>query len=216
MHDKSVNTYLVFAGTMVAVAAASFFSQPWGLLLSMICVVALALETLILRLTHREVLKRRIHLHSWWDAVLTPLIALCAVASAALCAYDATHAGFSQLPFWCFFLGIIILMSALLIFVQSLKSYAPHAAEKYGEDAPKGGERGPYEVIRHPIMLSVLLGGLSIPLIMTSGIGFIPAGVMLVAIVAKVAAEDDWRFNTYEWFYDYTKEVPYRLIPFIW
>jgi protein-S-isoprenylcysteine O-methyltransferase Ste14 len=77
-------------------------------------------------------------------------------------------------------------------------------------------ERGPYDVVRHPVMLSVLLAGISIPLFMGSGIGFIPVGVMLAAVIARVAAEDDWRFNNYEWFYDYTKEVSYRLIPFIW
>jgi protein-S-isoprenylcysteine O-methyltransferase Ste14 len=216
MPVKSVNAYLVFALTMIAVAAALFFTQPWGLLLSMICVVALALETLVLRLTRREILRRRIHLHAWWDAVLMPLIAFCIIASAALCVYDASFARISLLPFWFFFLGIVMLMSAFLIFMQSVRSHAPHAAEKYGEDAPEGERTGPYEIVRHPVMLSVMLAGISIPLILTSGIGFIPVGVMLAAIVARVAAEDNWRFNTYKWFYDYTKEVPYRLIPFIW
>jgi protein-S-isoprenylcysteine O-methyltransferase Ste14 len=216
MPEKSISAYLLFAVTMVAVAAASLFTRPWGLLLCLTNLSALVLETLMLRFSRREILRRRIPLSAWWDMFMTPLIALCAIAAAVLSAYDTAYAQVSVLPYWCFLLGLIVLMTAYFIFAQSMRAYAPHAVEKYGEAGPQGGERGPYEVVRHPVMLSVILGGISIPLFMGSGIGFIPVGVMLAALIARVAAEDDWRFNNYDWYYDYTKEVSYRLIPFIW
>jgi protein-S-isoprenylcysteine O-methyltransferase Ste14 len=216
MPEKSVPIYLIFAVTMVTVAVASLFVQTWGLLLCLANGMALLLTTLMLGVTRREVLRRTIKLDTWRNALLVPLIALSAVAAAVLSAFDASYARVLLLPYWCILTGIILWMIAIFIFMQSMRAYAPHSMEQYGEAEPEGSERGPYAVVRHPVMLSVMLGGISIPLFMGSGMGFIPIGVMLAALIIRVASEDNWRFNNYEWFYDYTAEVSYRLIPFIW
>jgi protein-S-isoprenylcysteine O-methyltransferase Ste14 len=216
MERKGINAYLLFAATMVAVSLAALFIQLWGLMLCIMNLLVLVVETLVLRFSRPEMLKRKIPMGSWWERFMTPLIALCAVAAAALSAYDAVYAHVSVLPLWCLVIGLVLLMSAYTVLAQTLKSNAPHAAEKYYETPVNDADRGPYDVIRHPVMLAVLLAGASIPLLMGSGIGFIPVGVMSVAIIVRLAAEDNWRFNNYEWFYDYTKEVSYRLIPFIW
>lgn len=216
MEHSGFNAYLVFVLTVAAVSIAALFIWPLGLMICLMNVLACAVETLVLRFSRPAALSRRIPPDLWWDRFLTPAIALLAAAAAALCAYDNLAMKITLLPFWCFILGIVLLMSAYVILAQSLKSNAPHAAEKYGEAAAEGADRGPYDVVRHPVMLAVLLGGLSIPLLLGSGIGFIPAGLLAAAVVARVALEDDYRFNNYEWYYDYTKEVSYRLIPFIW
>lgn len=217
MSERKMNIFLLFAITLVLSAAATLFSWPGGLLFCIINIIAFGMEALVLRFTKPEVLKRGLPLEHWWDRIFPPVIALCAVASAVLSVYDVAVAHFSVLySFWTMAAGLILMMSAYLIVIQSLRAQAPHAEEKYGETAADGADRGPYDVVRHPVMLAVLLGGLSIPLFLGSGIGFIPIGILLVAVIVRVAAEDDWRFNNYEWFYDYTKEVSYRLIPFIW
>jgi protein-S-isoprenylcysteine O-methyltransferase Ste14 len=217
MERRGINAYFYFAAAMVTVAAATLFVPwPWGLMMCLMMVFIFVVESLILRFSQPEVLRRRLSPDNWWDKALPPLTVLFAAASAALSAYDIGIARISMLPVWCILLGIALVLSAFVVLAQALKSQAPHAVEKYGEKPAEGMERGPYEVVRHPVMLSVLLGGLSIPLLMGSGIGFAPVGLMIAAVVARVAAEDDWRFNNYEWYYDYTKEVSYRLIPFIW
>lgn len=216
MAEKGVNACLVFAVTLAAVSAASLFIWPLGLMLCLMNVFAFGVEMLILRFTRPVILKRKIPLDKWWDKFLTPLVALAAIASAVLSVYDVISMRITVLPAWCFFLGVVLLLSAYVILAQSLKSNAPHGREKYGEEPAEGGERGPYDVIRHPVMLAVLLGGIAMPLVIGSGIGFAPVGLLLAALIIRVAVEDDWRFNNYEWFYDYTKEVSYRLIPFIW
>jgi protein-S-isoprenylcysteine O-methyltransferase Ste14 len=216
MPGKGLNAFLVFAVTLVAVSVAALFLWPWGLLLCLMSVVALIAEVLILKFTRPEILKRKIPSENWWDRILPPLIALSAIAAAGLSIYDVLSANVSRLPAWTFLPGLVLLMSCYIILTQALRAHAPHGEEKYGEKEPEDKERGPYDVIRHPVMLAVILGGISIPLFIGSGIGFIPVGVLIVSVIARVAAEDDWRFNNYEWFYDYTKEVSYRLIPFIW
>lgn len=216
MERKGINAYALFAAALALVSLAVLLERTFaGLLMCLTNVFVLVAETLILRFTRPAVLRRKLSSEHWWDKVLPPVIALCAVASAALSLYDTAVIKVSLLPAWCFLPGIVLMLCAYIIIAQAVKADAPHAAERYGEAAPEKPERGPYEVVRHPVMLSVVLGGLSVPLFMGSGIGFIPAGVLLVIAVLRTALEDDWRFNHYEWYYDYTKEVSYRLIPFI-
>jgi protein-S-isoprenylcysteine O-methyltransferase Ste14 len=216
MMEKGINAYLVFAIATIASVVAALFAWPYGLYLVVMNTGALVAETIIFKFTRPEIFKRRISMENWWDRLMTPLIAIAAVASVAFSAYDYAVVRVSLLPGFTFLVGLVILMGAYLVVTQSLRANAPHAEEKYGEEAVEDHERGPYEVVRHPMMLSVLLGGIAMPLILGSGIGFIPVAVMVIAIVVRVAAEDEWRFNNYEWYYDYTKEVSYRLIPFIW
>lgn len=217
MAAKGINAVIVFGATLAVVSAVALFFWPFGLLLAIMNIGALAAEWLVLRFSRPEILKRRIPMENWWDKLMVPLIALLAVATAVLSVLDVLAFKLSILPPWTFMLGIALLMAAYLIFTQAMRSRPPHAADKYGEPPePEKKDRGPYEVVRHPVMLAVLLAGISVPLFIGSGIGFAPMGLLAVAVVARVAAEDDWRFNNYEWFYDYTKEVSYRLIPFIW
>jgi protein-S-isoprenylcysteine O-methyltransferase Ste14 len=217
MAAKGINAFIVFGATLVVVSAVTLIFWPFGLLLGIMNVGALAAEWLILRFSRPEMLKRRIPMEHWWDKLMVPLIALLIIATAVLSVLDVLVFKLSVLPSWTFLLGIALLMAGYLIFTQAMRAHSPHAAEKYGEaPEPPKKDRGPYEVVRHPVMLAVLLAGISVPLFIGSGIGFAPVGLLIVAIVARVAAEDDWRFNNYEWFYDYTKEVSYRLIPFIW
>jgi protein-S-isoprenylcysteine O-methyltransferase Ste14 len=217
MKRKGINAYALFAATLALIALAALLTFTfWGVMMCLMIAFVLVAQTLILRFTRPSALKRTVSADHWQDRFLPPFIALCAVASAVLSLYDTAVVKVSIMPFWCILPGIVLLLVAYIIFAQAVKADAPHAAEKYGEAAPVKPERGPYDVVRYPVMLSVMLGGISIPLFMGSGIGFIPAGFLLAAAIALTAFEDEWRFNNYEWYYDYTKEVSYRLIPFIW
>jgi protein-S-isoprenylcysteine O-methyltransferase Ste14 len=216
MADKGVNAVLLFAAVLVVVSAAALFLWPMGLLFLLINLLSAGMETLVLKFTRPVVLRRKIALENWWDRVLIPVIALLALAVVALSVYDVASAKISILPGWTFLLGIVVLTSAHLTLIQSVKAQPPHAMDKYGEAMDVKADRGPYDIVRHPAMLAVILGALAIPLIIGSGIGFVPAGLLLIAVVARVAMEDDWRFNNYDWYYDYTKEVSFRLVPFIW
>lgn len=217
MTERRMAIYPLFAIAVAAVAVASLFLWIGGLMFFLIVAVAFVAETLVLRFTRREALRRSLPMEHWWEGLLLPLMVFLTAVSAALSVYDVLvlHVSVMQ-SFLTMMAGVILLMSGMLVAIQSLRAQPPHGLEKYGEEPREGMERGPYEVVRHPMMLAILLAGLSIPLFMGSAIGFIPAGLFAVAVIVRTAAEDDWRFNNYEWYYDYTKEVSYKLIPFIW
>ncbi|MCK5128889.1 MAG: hypothetical protein KAQ68_03475, partial [Clostridiales bacterium] len=92
--------------------------------------------------------------------------------------------------------------------------------EEYEEEIKKEKERafglGPYHVVRHPINLASCLIALSLPLILGSVWAFIPAGIVIILTIVHAVISENHRFNKYEWYYEYTKEVPYMMIPVIW
>lgn len=215
--EKRMAIYPLYVIGVAGVTASAAFMGLDGLLFVLLLLVAFVMESLVLRYSKPAVLKRSLPLVHWWERLLPPLMVVFAVATAVVSVLDILVWKVSVIfSFLTMMGGAVLLMSAVLITIQSLRAQSPHGEEKYGEVPKEGSERGPYEVVRHPMMLSVMLGGLSIPLFLGSGIGFISAALLAATVVARTAAEDEWRFNNYDWFYDYTKEVSYRLIPFIW
>ncbi len=220
--NNGIPVWLVFVVGMGVVCAAvplgagTLTGWPWGLYFVLINAVAVATQLVVLAFTRPHLLRRRVNGGHWWQRVLIPLMVLGAASSAFVSACDTMRWKVSSLPGWTFLLAVAFLIAAYLINAQALQAKPPHGADSYGEQAGTLHERGPYEAVRHPVMLSVLLGSLSIPLFLGSGVGFAPLAVTLLALVLYVNAEDNWRFEEYEWFFDYTIEVPYRLFPFLW
>ncbi len=117
-------------------------------------------------------------------------------------------------------IGVVLLFSGNYIMLAALASYPLHLKEEYEEEIKKEKERafglGPYHVVRHPINLASCLIALSLPLILGSVWAFIPAGIVIILTIVHAVISENHRFNKYEWYYEYTKEVPYMMIPVIW
>jgi protein-S-isoprenylcysteine O-methyltransferase Ste14 len=75
---------------------------------------------------------------------------------------------------------------------------------------------GPYDVVRHPINLAGILLAFAVPLILGSAFAFIASGVASIFIIIHAVTVENYRFENYTWYYDYTKKVPYMVIPVIW
>lgn len=220
--QRGIPVYLVFivaiallCGATIA-GAGTLVAWPWGFYFVLINVVAVVTQMIVAAFSRPQLLRRRLTGEHWWQNAMVPLMALGAAGSAFVSAADVRRWQISPLPAWTLLLSVILLISAYLINAQSLQAKPPHGEDRYGEESGTEAQRGPYEAVRHPIMLSVLLASLAIPLFLGSGIGFAPLAVTILGLVLYVNAEDNWRFEEYEWFFDYTNEVPYRLIPFLW
>ncbi|WP_346848455.1 methyltransferase [uncultured Clostridium sp.] len=77
-------------------------------------------------------------------------------------------------------------------------------------------KEGPYSIVRHPTYLSILIWCMSISLIFPSKYVILIAVVIGVIIVIRTYLEDNMLKIGLEGYMDYTREVRYRLIPFIW
>ncbi|NFV11706.1 DUF1295 domain-containing protein [Clostridium sporogenes] len=77
-------------------------------------------------------------------------------------------------------------------------------------------KEGPYSIIRHPTYLAILIWCVSISLIFPSKHVILIAVVIGVVIVIRTYLEDKMLKKGLDGYMDYTKEVRYCLVPFIW
>lgn len=120
-----------------------------------------------------------------------------------------------QMPQGLTYIGYGLILVAHFLAQSTLNAKAPHGKDRYSEEL-EGKEGGPYDIIRHPMALVIACIVLSIPFLFCVTYAFIPAGLAVVACLIWVGKKDQWRFVNYDWYYDYTKRVSYRFLPFIW
>jgi Putative protein-S-isoprenylcysteine methyltransferase len=77
-------------------------------------------------------------------------------------------------------------------------------------------KEGPYKIVRHPGYMSILLGITGVPLMIGSLYAFICSAAVIVIIVIRTALEDKMLQRELRGYSDYSRQVKYRLILFIW
>lgn len=213
--NKKLNIAFVALITIALIAIASLIIlglSSFGLILLLVVLIVGAGEYAILYFLKRNVLYRRQNVFAISSVILIGVTFIVAVVDIKV--------GANTLPLWTPVLGILLFFSGNYLLVTSLFSIPRHGKIEYNEDEKPEknmlSEHGPYDVIRHPINLAGVLLVLSIPLMLGSPFAFIPASVTLIMIVIQAVTIENYRFEHYEWYYDYTKRVPYMMIPAIW
>lgn len=75
---------------------------------------------------------------------------------------------------------------------------------------------GPYRKIRHPIYLAAVVIFLATPAALGSLGGFVPAGLLAAAVIARTWLEDRLLLSRLPGYAGYAARAPYRLLPGIW
>jgi len=75
---------------------------------------------------------------------------------------------------------------------------------------------GPYQFVRHPGYVGMILIYLGAPIMLGSWWALIPGGLNGVAFIVRTALEDRTLQNELSGYSDYAGRVPYRLLPGVW
>ena len=75
---------------------------------------------------------------------------------------------------------------------------------------------GPYQYIRHPMYLGIIILFLCIGPALGSFLALIPGGLIVILFIIRTAKEDQMLQDELEGYSDYTNQVRFRLIPGIW
>jgi len=75
---------------------------------------------------------------------------------------------------------------------------------------------GPYQHVRHPGYVGIIMTLLATPLMLGSRWALIPAGTAAALFVVRTALEDKILQNELEGYSEYASQVRYRLLPGIW
>ena len=205
-------TVIITAGVSaivgLVVSMFSYFS-----LLAFITVVLFTIgELAIIYFMRRYVLHRKQNIFAIISIALIGVIYISALIDLNFGSY--------ALPAWCSWLGIILFFSGDYLLITSLTAIPRHAKEEYAEKVEPEEHaisiHGPYDVVRHPINLAGILLAFAIPLMLGSALAFIASGIASIFIIIHAVTVENYRFENYTWYYDYTKKVPYMVFPVIW
>ena len=203
---------VITAGVACIAALIVLGFSSMGLMVALIIAMFSGGEYAAIYFLRRNVIARKQNIFA---IVSIALIGVTAIISLI----DLRYGSYS-LPAWCTVLGLLFLVTGNYILVTALVAAPRHGREEYGEDENPDKSalsvHGPYDVVRHPINLAAILMVFSLPLILSSAFGFIGAVAATAAVIVHAITIENYRFEHYTWYYDYTKKVPYMVFPVIW
>jgi protein-S-isoprenylcysteine O-methyltransferase Ste14 len=154
-------------------------------------------------------------LKSWDKAILISSLPV-SIALISIPGLDAVRYQWSYIP-WLFslfgFSGFVL--SLVIVFlVMKENTYLSHFVEI--QEGHKVITTGPYQYIRHPMYLAIILYSLCFPLALRSLYGLLPGGMLVLLIIIRTALEDRTLHNELQGYKEYATRVRFRLIPGIW
>ncbi len=208
--NVAIMTGITIAVTIVTLLAISGFST-FSLFLTLVVFLFALGEFALLFFIRRVVLYRKQNIFALISIAFLGLVAVVAIA-------DLGYGDYT-LPSLSSWLGLILFLSGNYLLMMSLIAVPRHCKEEYEEEEPEKhmiSMHGPYEVVRHPVNLAGILIAFSIPLALGSAWALIASASASAFIIVHAVIIENYRFENYKWYYEYTKEVPFMLIPVIW
>jgi protein-S-isoprenylcysteine O-methyltransferase Ste14 len=131
---------------------------------------------------------------------------------------DAVRYRWSSVPLVIAVLGFVgVVVSLLLIFwVIRVNTYLSRFVGVQRERGQKVITSGPYQYVRHPMYVGVIILLYSIPVALGSLWTLIPASVLSFLFVIRTHFEDKTLHEELEGYQSYSTKVKYRLLPGIW
>jgi protein-S-isoprenylcysteine O-methyltransferase Ste14 len=174
---------------------------------------------MVLKALKPQVFKRRWGTDPYergYELVLMMIAAVLSVVISTVSAVDYFRLHIGYLGGWWPLVGMVLISIGATMFQQTLMAYAPHDRSRYGELPTGSTGKGPYGQIRHPLPGLLLITMLGVPLLLSSWLGLIGWGLLLVVMIVYVSMEDRWRLMHYEWYYEYSTQATKKMIPMIW
>jgi protein-S-isoprenylcysteine O-methyltransferase Ste14 len=210
---------LALLGLLVFLPAGTFnYWQAWVFIA--VFTLATTAPTIYLARTNPEALQRRMKGGPAAEArPIQKIVVFCGFsglfAMTVLSAFDHRY-GWSAVPAAVCLIGDVLLAAGLcltmLVVVQN--SYA--AATVRVEAGQKLASRGLYKLVRHPMYAAtvVLMSGIPLALGSYWGLLFVIPGVVVLAV--RILDEEALLTQELGGYREYTQQVRYRLLPYVW
>jgi len=202
-------------------------SRRWGWweawAYALINILTFAVSRALAARAHPDLIRERAHTGEHqdtksWDKLLSPLVGLGSGVISLVAGVDAL--GGSSAAF-----AAALKVAALLVIVAgyALASWALIENRFFSGTVRIQKERGhhvistgPYARVRHPGYAGALWAFLATPVLLDSWWAFVPAAVIVAAVVLRTHLEDRTLQEELEGYREYAQRVRYRLIPGVW
>ena len=153
-----------------------------------------------------------------WDKVVANINVLLFFSIFVIAGLDAVRFGWSHISWTVKGIAIFVLLVGFGITIWAMTAN-PFLSAIVRIQTDRGHHvvmSGPYQYVRHPMYVGVLLLQISAPFILGSLWALIPAGLDVLLFIIRTALEDKTLQAELQGYREYTQMVKYRLIPGIW
>jgi protein-S-isoprenylcysteine O-methyltransferase Ste14 len=213
---------IIFFLALIFVPAGTFkWIEAWiFLLLYFLCMAALVIW---LKKNDPELLKERMAAKKkknvkGWDRAIMFAYTLLILVLIVLAGLDAVRFRWSQVPLEIKVLGFIGFIPVLILVSWTMKenTYLSEMVRIQEERGHQVCTTGPYQYVRHPMYVGVIIFLFCFPLALGSLYALIPAFVTVILFFIRTALEDKTLHNELPGYKEYAEKVRYRLIPGVW
>ncbi|HOT93548.1 MAG TPA: isoprenylcysteine carboxylmethyltransferase family protein [Anaerolineae bacterium] len=153
-----------------------------------------------------------------WDRTVVLAVLAATYVMYALAALDVGRLHLSTLPVPLTVVGILtyIVASALN---QWAMLHNPHFEREVRIQTDRNHAvmtSGPYRYVRHPGYLGSVVGLVSFPLIVGSGIALLGSVLCIAGMIVRIYLEDRTLRQELAGYAEYAQTVRYRLLPYVW
>lgn len=153
-----------------------------------------------------------------WDRAIMFAYTLLVLALIVLVGLDAVRFRWSRVPLEIKVLGFIGFIPTAILVFWTIKENA-YLSEMVRIQEERGHQvctTGPYQYVRHPMYVGVIIFLFCLPLCLGSLYALIPASVSVILFILRTALEDKTLQKELPGYKEYAEKVRYRLIPGIW
>lgn len=153
-----------------------------------------------------------------WDKALLPLYVILAHYGIYIAAGIGIRFGWPALSIAWMFPGIALYLvsGAFIIWPVMVNPHFESTVRVQNDRAQTVISTGPYRIVRHPGYLGLILWAVSTILIFgTFAVGLIATAIVLILLI-RTYLEDTLLIKELPGYLAYTKNVKYRLVPFVW
>jgi protein-S-isoprenylcysteine O-methyltransferase Ste14 len=124
--------------------------------------------------------------------------------------------GWSDVPPWVVLAADLLVMLGYGLFVLVLRENQYASRTIQVEKGQQVISSGPYEIVRHPMYLGVLLMYLASPLALGSYWALLPALLIVPILAARIVNEEQVLERDLRGYREYKQVTKYRLLPRVW
>jgi protein-S-isoprenylcysteine O-methyltransferase Ste14 len=207
---------VLFLGLLIFVPAGTLaYWQAWAYIGLMLIPVAIVGSYLLIK--DPVLLERRMRMGEREPAQRTVVLVSSILMVLILTVPGLDHRfGWSDVP------GAIVVGADMAIFLGYLLFAATLRENRFASRVVEveAGQvvirTGPYGLVRHPMYLAMSLMFALAPLALGSWWGLLPSVIFPFTLVGRIRNEEQLLAEGLPGYAEYCREVPYRLVPFIW
>ncbi len=121
-----------------------------------------------------------------------------------------------ELPTWVTIVGVVLFLASYLLYAEVLRENTYLSRTIEVQEGQKVVSTGLYGIVRHPMYAVTLVLFISMPLVLGSLISLVVFLAYPFIIAKRIKNEEKVLVEGLDGYDEYTKNVKYRLIPFIW